>query len=95
MCYEALVTGEAAEKPVARLLRTELGSAVTDGTVAALVVLAVLAVRGIAPALVAGAAVGALVLGVVVHQAVLLAGTALVRWRTPDASVLAGREQTS
>ncbi|MFB6298333.1 MAG: hypothetical protein ABEH56_07415 [Salinirussus sp.] len=81
MCYESLLNGEAAERPIVELLRAELPGALKDGTVAALAVVAVLAASATPPVLIAGAALGAVLLGVALHQAVLVAGTGLVRWR--------------
>jgi hypothetical protein len=81
MCYEALIGGDAAERPLASLVREEWADAGKDGAVAAAVVFAVLLAEGTGVALVAGATVGAFVLGVALHQAVLLAGVALLRWR--------------
>jgi len=84
MCFEALVDGDAAEKPLSDLVREEMSSAAKDGAVAALVVLALLVAGGTPPALIAGAVVGTAALGVAVHQVVLVAGVAVVRARTPD-----------
>lgn len=84
MCYESLIDGDAAERPLTEVLRGELSSAVTDGAVAAAVVLAVLLANGVVPLLVAGATVGAFVLGIALHQAVLVAGIAVLRWRAPE-----------
>jgi len=85
MCFEALVNGGAAEKPLSDLVRDEMSSAVKDGAAAALVVLALVVAGGASPALVAGVVLGTAVLGVVVHQFVLVAGVAVVRaWATDE-----------
>ncbi|MFT4921959.1 MAG: hypothetical protein ACI8XM_001167 [Haloarculaceae archaeon] len=81
MCFEALIDGDANEKSLRTLIREEVGSALTDATVAALTVVVVLLGSGTGPLLTVGAALGAVVLGVVLHQAVLVVGVALVRWR--------------
>lgn len=86
MCYESLIEGDAVERPLTEVLRGELSSAVKNGAAAAAVVLAVLLASGVGPLLVAGAALGAFVLGIALHQAVLVAGIALLRWRAPDRS---------
>lgn len=82
MCYESLVNDDATEKPLGELIREEMGSAVVDAGIATTVVVLMLAVAGTPPLLVAGAAVGAVGLTLVVHQLVLVAGVLLVRWRT-------------
>jgi Mg/Co/Ni transporter MgtE len=81
MCYESLLNGDATDRSLGALLRAETGSALTNGGVAAAVVLAVLLVGDSGPLLAAGSAVAALALGYLLHQTVLLAGVALVRWR--------------
>jgi len=82
MCYEALVEGDT-ERPLAALLRGELWPAVRNGLGAAALVVAVALVAPTTPGAwtVAGAASGALVLGTVLHQAVLAVGVAALRWR--------------
>lgn len=82
MCYEALVDEESTEKPVRELVREEMGSAVTDAGIATTAVVAMLLLVGTAPVLVVGAAVATPVLAVLLHQAVLVAGVGIVRWRT-------------
>lgn len=84
MYFEVLVDGDATEKPLRDLLDAELTSALKDGTVAALVVLAVLLAGGTGSLLTAGATLGALVFAVLLHQAVLVAGVGVVRWRATD-----------
>lgn len=89
MCFGALTDGDASEKPVARLLRAEAGPAVRQGVVAALAVLAVLLVGGVGIPLAAAASVAALVSTAAVHQAVLLAGVAVLRWRADGSDAVA------
>ena len=82
MCFEALIDGDATEKPLRSLLRDETASAVNnDGVTTVTVGLTVLLAGGTGPLLTGGAALAALALGFVLHQAVLVAGVALVRWR--------------
>jgi hypothetical protein len=78
MCFDSLIDGEYDEKPMRQLLTEELSSAYKDGTVAALVVGVVLVPSGTPLTLVAGASAGAFVLGVALHQAVLVAGVSLL-----------------
>jgi Mn2+/Fe2+ NRAMP family transporter len=90
MCFDSLINGEYDEKPMRQLVTEELTSAYKDGAVAALVVLVVLATSGTPLALVAGASAGAFVLGVALHQAVLVTAISLLRLhasrtvRTPE-----------
>lgn len=86
MCYEALVDeDEAIEKPVADLVRGEMGSAVTDGGIATTAVVAMLLLAGTPLWLVGLTALVTPVLTVLMHQAVLVAGVYVVRWQaTPD-----------
>lgn len=92
MCYESFLNGDAADEPVLGLLRGELGSALKDGTIAAVLVALVLgwAGGGVVPVVVRS--VGAFVLGVALHQAVLLAGIAALRThrRATSTAPLAG-----
>ena len=81
MCFESLINGDATERPLRELLRAETASALKDATIAATVGLTVLLAGGTGPLLTGGAALAALALGFVLHQAVLVAGVALVRWR--------------
>jgi hypothetical protein len=91
MCFGALTDGDAREEPVARLLRAEAGPAVRQGMVAALAVLAVLLAGGVGIPLAAAASVAALVSTAAVHQAVLLAGIAVLRWRANSTGPTASR----
>jgi hypothetical protein len=92
MCYDALVDeDEAIEKPVADLVRGEMGSAVTDAGIATTAVVAMLLLAGTPLWLVGLTALVTPVLTVIMHQAVLVAGVYVVRWQatadppTPDA----------
>lgn len=88
MCFGALTDGDTTDDPVAGLLRAEMGPAARQGAVTGLAVLAVLLAAGVTTPLAAAATVGAFLLTVLVHQAVLLAGVAVLRWRAdgPDAA---------
>ena len=81
MCYDSLLNGDATDRSLGTLLRAETGSALKNGVVAAAVVLAVLLAGESGPLLAAGSALAALALGYLLHQIVLLAGVAVVRWR--------------
>lgn len=80
MCFDSLIEDEVHEKTIREMIRGELPSAFKDGIVAALVVLAVLATSGTPAWLIAASTLGAVVLGVFLHQFVLLAGISLLRW---------------
>jgi len=82
MCYNALTDGDAEEKEMIQLLREEFSAAVKDGAIAATVVLLMLVAGGIGPALVAGATVVTFVLGIALHQIVLVAGVGVLRLRS-------------
>ncbi|MEF8852620.1 MAG: hypothetical protein V5A44_09110 [Haloarculaceae archaeon] len=81
MCYESLVDGEATDRPLATLLRGELRDAFANGLGAAALVVAVLVTSGVDPAVTAAAATGALALGTVFHQTVLVVATGVLRVR--------------
>jgi hypothetical protein len=82
MCYESLVDeDEAIEKPVDDLVREEMRSALVDAGIATVAVVAMLLVVGTPVWLVGVTALVTPVLTLVVHQAVLVAGIGLVRWR--------------
>ncbi|WP_276271642.1 hypothetical protein [Haloarcula litorea] len=81
MCYDRLVNGDVTEQRVPSLLRAELFCAVRNGALAGVIVLVVLLVRGVPAWLVAGSVLGAVALGTVLHQTVLLTGTAVLRLR--------------
>jgi hypothetical protein len=93
MCYESLVDeDEAVEQPMGVLVREEMGSAVVDAGIATTAVLAMLLFAGTPLWLVGATALVTPVLTIVFHQLVLVAGVAVVRWRTtaepptPDAA---------
>jgi sugar phosphate permease len=86
MCYESLLNGDATDSSVTELLRREMGSAFRNGLGAGAIVTAVLLWRSVAPSLLVGSAVAAVVLGALIHQLVLLAGIQLVRRRSAAAS---------
>ena len=82
MCYEVLQDGSATERRVPELLGLELRDAVVNGVEAAALVTLVLLWQGTPLWLVLASGVGAVVLGTLVHQAVLLAGVGFVRLRS-------------
>jgi len=92
MCYERLVGDDVAETGMRELLRSEWYCAVRNGALAGLMVLIVLLVESTPAWLVVASVAGAVALGTVLHQLVLLAGAGLVRararWRgaTPQSS---------
>ncbi|WP_324661988.1 hypothetical protein [Haloarcula sediminis] len=82
MCYDRLINDdEVAETSMAALFRSELRCALRNGAMAAGIVLVVLLVEGTPAWLVLGSAAGALALGALLHQAVLLAGAGVLRAR--------------
>lgn len=84
MCFGALTDSDVQTKPVLGLLRAEARHAVRQGVVTALAVLAALLVGGVTTSLAAAAAAATFVTAGVLHQAVLLAGVAVLRWRADD-----------
>lgn len=81
MCFAALLNGDATDRSIRDLVWEELPRSLGNGTVAALLVVAVAVIEGASLALTAGLALGAVVLGTVLHQTVLLWGVALLRGR--------------
>jgi Mg/Co/Ni transporter MgtE len=81
MCFAALLNGDATRRSLREILRAELTRSVANGTVAAAIVIAVLALDGTGLALTTGLALAAVVLGTMLHQTVLLSGVLLVRGR--------------
>lgn len=81
MCYEALRNGDATERPLGDVVRAELSDAAVNGVAAAVIVAAVLYGQGYAIGLIAPFAAGALVLGLLIHEAVLVAGVGVQRVR--------------
>lgn len=81
MCFDRLADEETLETSLPALLAAESRCALRNGAMAAAMVLVVLLVQS-TPAWVVGvSAVGALVLGTALHQAVLLVGTGVLRAR--------------
>ncbi|WP_018258272.1 hypothetical protein [Halomicrobium katesii] len=81
MCFAALLNGDATDRSVVEIVRGELPRSLGNGTVAAVLVVAVSVLEGASLALTAGLAFGAVALGTVLHQGVLLGGVALLRGR--------------
>ena len=81
MCFAALLNGDATRRSLREILRAELTRSVANGTVAALLVVGVLWSQGTPFALTATMTLGALALGVVLHQSVLTAGVVVLRRR--------------
>lgn len=80
MCYDRLVNDErVTEMGAVALFRSELVCALRNGTLAGVMVLAVLLFRGAPPVLVAGSVLGAVALGTLLHQSILLAGAGVLR----------------
>lgn len=86
MCFGALSDGDARETSVLRLLRAEAGQAARQGAVTALAVFVILFAGGVGIPLATAAAAVGLVSTALIHQAVLLAAVAVLRWRAdgPD-----------
>jgi len=76
MCYESVVDRRATE-----LLRGERRAALGNGVVAAVIVVAVSLARGASPTATVGVALAVVVLGAVLHQAVLVVAVAVQRFR--------------
>ena len=92
MCYDRLVNDEAVtEMSVAALFRSELFCALRNGALAGVMVLGVLLYRGAPTSLVVGSVLGAVALGMLLHQSIFLAGAgvqrARARWRGTDHTV--------
>jgi len=81
MCFDRLTDEETFKSSLPALLATEWRCGVRNGALAGVVVAAVLLVQGTPAWLVLGSAAGTLVLGAVLHQAVLLAGADVLRAR--------------
>jgi len=79
MCFAALLNGDATARPIREIVREELPRSLGNGTVAAAIVVAVLLVEGTGVGLTAAMALGAIVLGAVLHQSLLLCGVGLLR----------------
>lgn len=81
MCFAALLNGDATDRPLREIVRGELPRSLGNGTVAALLVVLASMLDGASLALTLGLALGAVALGTVLHQSVLLGGVALLRGR--------------
>jgi len=81
MCFDRLTDEETATASVGELLAAEWWCALRNGVMAAAIVLGVLLVAGTPAWIVLVSAAGAVVLGTVLHQAVLLAGAGVLRAR--------------
>ena len=82
MCYDRLVNDdEVAETSAAELFRSELFCALRNGSLAGVMVLAVLLFEGTPAWVLLLSVAGAVVLGTLLHQSVLLAGAGVLRAR--------------
>ena len=82
MCYDRLVNDDdVTEMGAVALFRSELVCALRNGALAGVMVLAVLLYRGAPPLLLAGSVLGAVALGTLLHQSLLLAGAGVLRVR--------------
>jgi cation transporter-like permease len=81
MCYESLLDADGNRRSVITHLKGEMASALTNGLVTAALVGVVLATRGVAQSLVLTMALAGLILGALLHQAVLVAGVGIRRVR--------------
>ena len=81
MCFGRLTDEESLEASLPALLAAEWRCAVRNGALAAAMVVAVLLVEGTPAWLVLGSAAGAVVVGTVLHQVVLLFGVGVLRAR--------------
>jgi hypothetical protein len=76
-----LLSGRVHEQTLRGLFRGELLTAAKNGVIAAVVVALVVGYRGIDLPIVLGSTVGAFVLGVLLHQVLLIAGALVIRAR--------------
>lgn len=82
MCYDRLVNDdEVTETGAVELVRTESVCALRNGALAGVMVLAVLLFEGATLWLLAASVVGAVALGWLLHQSLLLAGAGVLRVR--------------
>jgi len=81
MCYDRLTDDDAAEVGPGELLASEWRWALRNGGLAAAMVLVVMVAQGRPAWLVGVSAVGAVALGALLHQGVLLAGAGILRAR--------------
>lgn len=83
MCYDRLLNDEEVVSTGAvELFRTELLCALRNGALAGVMVLAVLLFRGAPAWLIVASVLGAVALGTLLHQSVLLVGAGVLRVRT-------------
>lgn len=81
-CFEPLLADDVTERPLSALLAAEWRDAVVNGFEAAVLVLAVLLWQGTPLPLVLAASAGAVVLGAVLHQVVMVVAVLGLRvWR--------------
>jgi hypothetical protein len=86
-CFEPLLAPDVTERPLAAVVGSEWRDAVVNGVEAAVLVLAVLLWQGTPLWLVAGATAGAVLLGTLLHQLVLVGAVLGLRaWRGPAGS---------
>jgi len=85
MCFQPLVDEEEASKPISDIVRSEITEAARGGVLAAVLVVVVLGLSDTPALLTAGTAVGAFVLAILLHQAVLVVGLGVRRLVTTDA----------
>lgn len=81
MCFAALLNGDATDRSIREIVRDESPRSLGNGTVAALLVIGVSVIEGASLTLTVGLALGAVALGTVLHQSVLLGGVLLLRGR--------------
>lgn len=81
MCYGPLTNGNATEQSIPALLRSEWYPAIRNGVLAAVIVLAVLLLEGTPLWIILATTLGALTLGIVLHQFVLLVGALALRMK--------------
>jgi cystathionine beta-lyase/cystathionine gamma-synthase len=79
MCYQSLLNGDATERSLPTLLRGERWFALRSGIAAAAVTVLALFSEGFGLDVTVALGVGALVLGFLLHQAVLIGGACALR----------------
>lgn len=85
-CFDPLLDGEATERSLGALIDEEWTDAAINGLEAALLTVVVLLWQGTPLLLVGLAALGAIVLGALLHQLVLIAGVYVLRAWAGDGS---------
>lgn len=78
-CFDPLLDGEATERPLGAMIDEEWTDAAINGLEAAVLTVAVLLWQGTPLLLVGMAALGAILLGALLHQVVLIVGVFLLR----------------